>query len=105
VLGDDVAEITRTGTRFFTEFGIQLPTPRSIGHRFCRLCLDWTERRPHLAGAVGAAITERYFALGWMERVERSHAVVVTPAGRRGFQKTFRVDASQGDRQKRESRR
>jgi hypothetical protein len=43
---------------------------------------------------VGAAITHRFFALGWMERVPRSHAVVVTPSGRRGLQKTFGVDAS-----------
>jgi hypothetical protein len=74
--------------------GVELPTlPRARRHS-CRLCLDWTERRLHLAGAVGAAITHRFFALGWMERVPRSHAVVVTPSGRRGLQKTFGVDAS-----------
>lgn len=102
VLDDEVAEITRAGTRFFTEFGIELPTLRSTRHRFCRLCLDWTERRPHIAGAVGAAITKRYFDLGWMERMERSHAVIVTPLGRRGLQKIFGVDASEpGDRRKR----
>jgi integrase len=55
VLDDEVAEITRAGTRFFTEFGIEPPTPHSTRHCFCRLCLDWTERRPHSAGAVGAA--------------------------------------------------
>src|SRR5258705_5305689 len=93
VLDDEVAEITRAGTRFFTEFGIEPPTLCSTRHRFCRLCLDWTERRPHIAGAVGAAITKRYFDLGWMERMERSHAVIVTPLGRRGLLKTFGIDA------------
>ncbi len=102
VLDDEVAEITRAGTRFLTEFGIELPTPRSPRRHYCRLCLDWTERRPHIAGAVGAAITKRCFDLGWLERMSRSHAVIVTPLGRRGFRKTFGIDASEaGERRKR----
>jgi len=102
VLDDEVAEITSAGTRFLSELGIELPTRRSTRRHYCRLCLDWTERRPHIAGALGAAIAKRYFDLGWMERVNRSHAVVVTPLGRRGFLKTFGVDASEaGDRRKR----
>ena len=99
--GDEAAEITTAGIRFFTEFGIELPARRSPRRHYCRLCLDWTERRPHIAGAVGAAITKRYFDLGWMERMKRSHAVIVTPSGRRGFERTFGVDASEaGDRGK-----
>src|SRR5262245_56280368 len=94
-LDDDAAEITRAGTRFLTELGIELRMPRSSRRRFCRLCLDWTERRPHVAGAVGAALTRRYFDLGWLERMKRSHAVIVTSSGRRGFQKTFGIDASE----------
>jgi hypothetical protein len=44
--------------------------------------------------------------LGWMERMKRGHAVIVTPLGRRGFKETFGIDASEpGDRRKRESRR
>jgi DNA-binding transcriptional ArsR family regulator len=99
VLDDEVAEITTAGTRFLTEFGIELPTRRSTRRHFCRLCLDWTERRPHIAGSVGAAITTRCFDLGWIERMNRSHAVIVTPLGRRAFQKTFGIDAPEsGDR-------
>src|SRR5262245_53515791 len=56
VLDVEAAEITRAGVRFFTEFGIELPKLRSPRRHFCRLCLDWTERRPHIAGAVGAAL-------------------------------------------------
>ena len=94
VLDDEAAEVTATGTRFVSEFGIELPALRASRRHFCRLCLDWTERRPHIAGAVGAAITNRCFELGWMERMKRSQAVVVTQRGRRGFQQTFGVDAS-----------
>jgi DNA-binding transcriptional ArsR family regulator len=102
VLDDEAAEITSAGSRFFTEFGIELPARRSTRPRMCRLCLDWTERRPHIAGRVGAAITKRYFDLGWMERMEGNHAVIVTPVGRRGLRKMFGVDASEpGDRRTR----
>ena len=98
---DEAAEITTAGIQVFREFGIELPTLRSTGRHSCRLCLDWTERRPHIAGALGAAMTKRYFDLGWMERMKRSHAVIVTPLGRRGFLETFGIDASApGDRRK-----
>ena len=90
-LDDEAAEITTAGARFLAGFGVGLRAARSTRRHACRLCLDWTERRPHLAGAVGAALTQRYFDLGWMERMKGSHAVIVTPAGRRGFQKTFGV--------------
>jgi hypothetical protein len=99
--GDEAAEITTAGMRCFTEFGIELPAPRSARRHSCRLCLDWTERRSHIAGALGAAMTKRYFDLGWMERMKRSHAVIVTPLGWRGFLETFGIDASApGDRRK-----
>jgi len=91
VLDHEAAEITTAGARFFTRFGIELPARRSRRRHFCRLCLDWTERRPHIAGAIGAAITKRCFDLGWMERTKDSQAVVVTPSGRRGFQRTFGI--------------
>jgi len=94
VLDDNTAEITTAGIRFFTRFGIELPTPRLTRRHVSRLCLDWTERRPHIAGAVGAAITRRCFDLGWMERMKRSHAVIVTPVGRQGFQERFGIAAS-----------
>ena len=93
-LDGEAAEITAAGTRFLSAFGVALPARRSSRRRFCRLCLDWTERRPHIAGAVGAAITRRCFDLGWVERLADSQAVVVTPSGRRGFQKTFGIAAA-----------
>lgn len=91
-LDEKAAELTAVGARFLASFGIELP--RSVHRRLSRLCLDWTERRPHLAGPVGAAITGRCFDLGWMERMKDSQAVVVTVRGRRGFRETFGVDAA-----------
>ena len=95
VLDDQAGEITAAGARFFTEFGLRLPAQRSTRRRFCRPCLDWTERRPHIAGALGAAITRRLFDLGWIERMKRGHEVIVTPLGQRGLQQTFGVEASE----------
>jgi DNA-binding transcriptional ArsR family regulator len=94
VLDDEAAEITTAGTRFLTELGIGLPARRATRRRAYRLCLDWTERRPHIAGALGAAMTRRYFDLGWMARMKRGHAVLVTPLGRRRFRETFGIDTS-----------
>lgn len=51
----------------------------------CRLCLDWSMRRNHLAGAVGAALLERFFALGWARREQASRVVVFSPSGERDF--------------------
>jgi len=89
----EAAQITPAGVRFFKGFGIEMPAARLTRRRFCRLCLDWTERRPHIAGALGATMTTRYFDLGWMVRMTRGHAVVVTASGRRGLRETFGVDA------------
>jgi len=93
MIGDDAeaAVITQAGTRFLTEFGIDLSTLSSTRRHVCRLCLDWTERRPHIAGAVGAALTKRYFDLGWTERMKHSGAVIVTASGKHGFRETFGI--------------
>jgi hypothetical protein len=91
VLGDEGAQVTEDGSHFLAEFGIDLFATATKRRRFCRSCLDWTERRLHIGGAVGAAITNRCFELGWTERTQHSRAVAVTAAGRRGFLETFGI--------------
>jgi DNA-binding transcriptional ArsR family regulator len=91
IFSNETAEITTAGARFLNEFGIDLSALSSTRRRFCRFCIDWTERRPHIAGAVGAALTERYFDLGWIERMKDSRAVTVTPSGKRGFLENFEI--------------
>ena len=84
-------EVTDSGVAFFDKFGVDLAPAR--GHRriFCRPCLDWTERRPHLGGSVGAALAQRCFDLDWLKRMRESRALTLTPAGRRGLSETFGV--------------
>ncbi len=65
--------------------GVVVPGPRRSGRPACRWCLDWSERRPHLAGAVGAQLTSRSLEAGWVRRLEGSRAVHVTPAGEQVF--------------------
>lgn len=90
-VSEEAAEITPAGTRLLAQFGIDLPTSGSRRRPLCRVCLDWTERRPHIAGAVGAALARRCFDLGCMERLEDGGAVSVTASGRRGFRETFGI--------------
>jgi DNA-binding transcriptional ArsR family regulator len=85
VLTDEGGEVTPSGVEFFGKLGVDLSAARGKRRTFCRPCLDWTERRPHIGGAVGAALAHRCFELKWIERVHDSRALTVTPAGRRGL--------------------
>jgi DNA-binding transcriptional ArsR family regulator len=89
VLADEGGEITVGGVAFLQDFGVDLDVARRRRRIFCRPCLDWTERRPHLGGSVGAALAQRCFDLGWLERTRDSRALKVTAAGRRGLTETF----------------
>jgi DNA-binding transcriptional ArsR family regulator len=91
-LDSDGGEVTAAGACFFAEWGLDLAGIAVRRRRYCRPCIDWSERRPHLGGAVGAALAERCFALGWIERIKDSRAVRVTAAGGTGFAATFGLD-------------
>jgi DNA-binding transcriptional ArsR family regulator len=89
VLSEDGGEVTEAGIAFLAAFGAELPAAPGSRRRFCRPCLDWSERRWHIAGAVGAALCRRCFELGWIERRSDSRAVAITSEGRRGLAETF----------------
>ena len=89
VLTEDGGELTPAGARFLTEFGADL---NARGKRvFCRPCLDWSERRPHVAGLVGAEIWRRCLEFGWFKRERDSRALRLTTAGRAGLLDTFGI--------------
>jgi hypothetical protein len=58
---------------------------RQARRAFARQCLDWSEQRPHLAGALGAAVLDRLLALRWVHRLPGTRAVRLTPVGREGL--------------------
>jgi DNA-binding transcriptional ArsR family regulator len=85
VLGDEAGEVTPSGMEFLSKLGVDLSHARSKRRVFCRPCLDWTERRSHIGGAIGAAFTKRCFELKWVERIRDGRALTITAVGRRGF--------------------
>jgi len=88
-LDGDGGTVTEAGQAMLQAFGAA-PAPGARSKRpFCRPCLDWSERRPHLAGAVGIAIACQCFELGWVRRVAGSRALAITPAGHQGLRGTF----------------
>ncbi len=91
VLTADGGQVTDRGARFLGEFGIDLAALGLRRRAFCRPCLDWSERRTHLAGSVGAALASRCFELGWIERQRDTRAVAILPAGRQGFAEMFGI--------------
>jgi DNA-binding transcriptional ArsR family regulator len=94
VLEDEGGQVTEAGQRFLWELGVDVQVAGKGRRHLCRSCLDWTERRPHIGGAIGAALAERWLALGWISRAKDSRAVAVTPAGERGFRESLGLTLS-----------
>jgi DNA-binding transcriptional ArsR family regulator len=88
ILTDDGGELTALGATFLGTFGAAATHGRRV---FCRPCLDWSERRWHIAGAVGAALCKRCIDLHWIERGKNTRALTITAKGRRGFAETLGV--------------
>ncbi|MDQ6433337.1 winged helix-turn-helix domain-containing protein [Mesorhizobium sp. LHD-90] len=86
--GDEIA-MGGAGPAFFADAGIDLSTLPGKRRPVCRACLDWSVRRSHLAGALGAAILDRILAEKWARRDPDSRVVRFTPPGRRSFETTF----------------
>jgi DNA-binding transcriptional ArsR family regulator len=90
--GDDGGVVTGAGEMFFAEIGMDIAAARRGRRAFCRPCIDWSERRPHLAGAVGAALAQHLFDRHWIARVRDKRIVTITPKGRLGLVRTFGVE-------------
>jgi DNA-binding transcriptional ArsR family regulator len=85
-LGVGVTEqLLRPGNTVLRDLGIDSAALESARRPLFRCCTDWTERRPHIAGAVGAALLRHYLDDDWLLRVEDSRKLVVTPRGRERF--------------------
>jgi DNA-binding transcriptional ArsR family regulator len=88
--GKDFA-LTRLGEAQLASLGIDLGAARRPRRALARACVDLTQRRPHLGGALGDALLELYVARGWILRQRRSRAVNITPKGYEGFRRAFGV--------------
>jgi DNA-binding transcriptional ArsR family regulator len=83
VLVDGGGEVTPSGERFLAGLGVDLPKARGAKRHYCRGCIDWTERRHHLSGAVGAALAAAFLARRLVARIPDGRALSVTPLGRK----------------------
>jgi DNA-binding transcriptional ArsR family regulator len=91
-LGEETAAVRDPD--FFTDLGVALPAGRDTT---ARLCLDWTERRPHLSGPLGAALMDRALGRDWLRR-GAPRVLTVTAAGYRAFDRHFGIPRQEIDR-------
>jgi DNA-binding transcriptional ArsR family regulator len=90
ILADDGGEVTPAGRQFFSRLGLDL-TPQKSHRAFCRPCLDWSERRYHIAGTLGTRIAESCFQHGWLRRNAGNRVVELTASGRKGFRDVYGI--------------
>jgi DNA-binding transcriptional ArsR family regulator len=83
--------VTPAGERLLRELGLDLAAARARRRAFAPACLDWSERVPHVGGALGAALLTLLFDRSWIERTPASRAVQVTLAGRRGLHRALGI--------------
>ena len=81
--------VTRLGEAKLAEIDIDVAAAREQRRVFARACVDLTQRRPHLGGALGDALLDGYVARGWVQRHRRSRIVSITPNGSEAFRRTF----------------
>jgi DNA-binding transcriptional ArsR family regulator len=89
---DATVALSAAGERLICELGIDARLIRSQKRASCRVCMDWSERRHHLAGAVGAALLARVIELGWAVRDRSSRAIHFRPHGERAFRECFHLN-------------
>lgn len=90
VAGGDAPRLTRRGEDFARGFGIDLDALAKERRPLCKTCLDWSMRRHHLAGSLGAAMLARFTELRWARRDRAGRAVIFSPQGEREFHRLFR---------------
>ena len=84
--------LTDSGVQTLRDFGIDLDALSAHRRPLIRYCLDWSEQRHHLAGALGAALAQLLFARAWLRPAERGRAVFLTDAGARGLKSSFGIE-------------
>lgn len=83
--------LSPSGEAVLEQLGLDLAALRQGRRRFCRSCLDWSERKPHIAGSLGAALLDRLENLDWFKRRQGSRSLALTGAGRRGLSNSFGI--------------
>jgi DNA-binding transcriptional ArsR family regulator len=85
--------VTDAGRRWLHQLGIEVDALKPTAAGLARRCLDWTERRHHLAGPLGAALMARFVELGWLRRDGASRAISITPVGISELRRLLQIEA------------
>ena len=88
---EGAAHVSKEGEALLEKIGIDLDQLQGGKRALCRVCVDWSERRPHVAGAVGAAILSRMKTLGWVRQRPIGRSLILTAAGERGVNDVFGI--------------
>ncbi len=83
--------VTPRGTEFFQDIGLDVIFAQQNRRTFARPCLDWTERKHHLAGALGAAMLSTMLAKNWVRKIENTRALMITASGESKIYDTFKI--------------
>ena len=86
-----VFEISSEGEKWFSDFGINLEEAQKQKRIFLKPCLDWSERRNHIAGSVGALLLNKMLEQDWIRRTANSRAIIITGKGEKEFLKYFKI--------------
>jgi len=90
-VGADGTELSDAGAEFFVTLGVDVGGLSVRRRPLCRVCLDWSERRYHLGGALGAALLTRCLDRGWARRSRASRSLLFSAEGERAFRRHFPV--------------
>ena len=85
------AALTAAGRHLLETLGVEIASAPVGSASFCRPCLDWSERRSHIAGAVGRAMLKVFESAAWVRRARSGRALAITPAGAAGFERHFGI--------------
>lgn len=91
VAGDGTYQLSMEGEKAMTGLGVEIEPVRAQRRRFACPCLDWSMRRPHLAGALGAAVLQAVISRNWVIQDLDSRALALTPKGRKELYGRFGI--------------
>ncbi|MDR6545057.1 DNA-binding transcriptional ArsR family regulator [Chryseobacterium rhizosphaerae] len=83
--------VTKSGTRFFAELEVNIEDLKKQRRAFARPCLDWSERKHHLAGSLGAALLDKMLSLDYVRRTKNSRAILLTSKGKQYLYERFKI--------------
>ncbi|SEW07228.1 DNA-binding transcriptional regulator, ArsR family [Chitinophaga sp. YR573] len=84
-------EVSKKGEKWFAEQGLDINELKQQRRSFLRSCLDWSERRPHIAGSLATALLDKMLEEDWVRRTKNSRAIVITSKGQKNLYHHFKL--------------